>query len=632
MIFTRQSIDHHWINRRELTVARLITVLMTLLFALMISQGRPDRLLTRAGFSSDFYDAQATAFLRGRLDVPAEIAGLEGFVIGGKTYIYFGPFLALMRIPFALFGTIFEGRLTRVSMILAFFLLCVLVIHLSVRVRQILGVKSDSSQCWRIGFLIAVVASSPVLALSGQPNVYNETELWALVLMLTTFNFGLLAFQSPTTKHVLFVSLAASATVLTRASVGFGALVMAVGVGILVWKKTRVLAGALWVSAGLALLIHVGVHRAKFGHWFDLPAEQQVLTLNDPARAAWFAANNNSFFDPSFVPTTLLHYLRPDAIAFERLFPFVRFGSPAMELTGELETYTPSSSLTVAASPLMILALAGLIIMVRNRFLYLLPLVLGGIIAAGPTLSIGFIAHRYLVDLLPIPIVLSIISMSVAWMRWSRLLKVGASVLVGWGLWVNLAFAMWLGSITTLGFTEFRYRLDNALFSSPPPSVVAVDSGVPRDGIVGIDGDCDGLYISVENRWQALELADGSRRMMGVFDPLSGPVVMEADSREHLRVTVVDNERIVVSYGVDNLTLIEGEPIEWSGETVSLDVVSDPVSGWVMRGLRVWVNGTLALTSLEAPDLSNLAPADGFKVSLRENEGTSVCEAISRRR
>ena len=79
-------------------------------------------------------------------------------------------------------------------------------------------------------------------------------------------------------------------------------------------------------AALLPLIAHAAVNFAKFGTLFSVPGGRQLLSLQDPARAAWFAGNNESFFSSRFLSTTVVQYLRPDAIRFERLLPFVRFG------------------------------------------------------------------------------------------------------------------------------------------------------------------------------------------------------------------------------------------------------------------------------------------------------------------
>ncbi len=88
-------------------------MLAVVVFWLVATSWRPWQLFDRAGFSADFYDQQARAFWHGRLAVDPAIPGPEGFVVNGKTYLYYGPFLSLVRMPLMLFGDLFVGRLVR---------------------------------------------------------------------------------------------------------------------------------------------------------------------------------------------------------------------------------------------------------------------------------------------------------------------------------------------------------------------------------------------------------------------------------------------------------------------------------------------------------------------------------------
>ena len=106
------------------TVVWIITVVAVVVFWLVATSWRPWQLFDRAGFSADFYDEQARAFWHGRLAVDPAIPGPEGFVVDGKTYLYYGPFLSLVRMPLMLFGDLFVGRLVRVSMLIAVVVLC----------------------------------------------------------------------------------------------------------------------------------------------------------------------------------------------------------------------------------------------------------------------------------------------------------------------------------------------------------------------------------------------------------------------------------------------------------------------------------------------------------------------------
>src|ERR1700730_15623560 len=67
-----------------------------------------------------FYYLQAHSRLLGHRDVPPSGLGLEAVFNGGKADMYHGPWPALMRLPVALVTHRLDGRLTHISMLLAF--------------------------------------------------------------------------------------------------------------------------------------------------------------------------------------------------------------------------------------------------------------------------------------------------------------------------------------------------------------------------------------------------------------------------------------------------------------------------------------------------------------------------------
>ena len=590
------------------------------------------RFFEYGGFSSNFYDVQASAFLDGQLSVSADVASIEGFVVNGKTYLYYGPLLALARIPIAVFGSWADGRLVRLSMTVGFVAVCFLTFRLYVQLRFMLKTVQVGSTQWRPALAVAAVAVSPVLALGGQTSVYYETELWAFVFMLFTISCALKLVQTPTLTNVVIASFAATLTLHTRASVGFGALALVVLVSAFYWRRERILFVTACATTFFAFISHVALNYAKFGTFLNLPADKQVLTLLDPNRASWFAENNNSFFGLHFVPTTLFHYVRPDAIAFERLVPFIRFGPTAREFSSSLESYTPSSSLTVSAMFLVVLAFVGVVHVVRRRHIFIAPFVLGGLVALFPTLAIGFVANRYLVDLLPTLVVLALIGI-LSWKSQRRLAaRFIAALLILAGGWVNASFAAWLGNIERPGFTAWRYGLDKSLFGGEPPSVVRVGINVPRDGVVGVDGNCDGLYISVQNRWHALELADGVRHIQGTLNVGSGKVVLTGPQGESLYIEKARPNEVVVVYRDSDGREQRGSAVTTTDDVLNIRVTSDPTSGWVVRGLRVNINGINSLTSLDALKLTDFAPGQNFEVNVRAQNGTPVCRDLVAKR
>lgn len=619
-----------WVAHRtpESRWARRITLAATLLFVLVVTRWRPWDLFAQGGFSTNFYDEQAHAFLRGELHVPAEVAGPEGFLIDGKTYLYYGPLLALARLPLVLFGHWADRRISAPSMVLAFFVACTLTWHLAWRVGRLLG----GITARRATVLVAAVAASPALSLAGWNSVYDETEMWAFALFLATAIAALRLWEQPSRRATIVAVGLGTAAILTRSSVGIGALVAVGLVGLLLWRRHRRASVAVAAGAFGGLLLSMAVNLAKFGTLLDLPADRQLLSLQDPTRAAWFAGNGGSFFSPRFLPTTVVQYLRPDTVEFERLVPFVRFGPLATEYGSyPLETNTPSSSLTASATLLFLLAVVGVWVIVRRRSLPMAALFVGAVVAAVPSFLIGFVANRYLTDMLPALVVPAAAALAVI-ARPPRLslraAQVTAVVLVGWGVWVNVALATWTQNLKEPGFTELRYDLDDAIFGGTPPSVITLVPGelAPRDGVVAIDGECEGLYIAEQRGWVALELADGNRRLAGEAATDRALVTIQTAAGD-ITIELIDGTASA-SYLPDGGDPVRGTPVRADGERAQIVVQSDPVAG----RLLVTVDGSEALFAFAAPPLQDAAVSDSLTVLTGPSNSTPICHDLAARR
>ncbi len=326
----------------------------------------------------------------------------EGFLIDGRTYLYYGPLLAVVRVPVALFGDLMFGRLTRLSMLAGYVVWCTAAFRLLQAAHPQRWEGSRASARWRTGIFMAAVAASPMLFLASWVSVYHETEMWAAAFVLATVVAAIVWTRQPTPRRGVIAAAWAAAALLTRFPVGVGAAAaVAVAAVVVARRRPRAVVPAAGIVVA-AVATHMTLNVARFGSLLHLPADRQVLTLDDPERAAWFAGNGNSFFGLRFLPTTLAHYVRPDTVAFERLVPFIRFGRPAVDYADyPLETTQPAASLTATATALVVLAVIGLVFIIRRRQWLWLALTGAAAVGAVPTLMIGFIANRYLADLLP---------------------------------------------------------------------------------------------------------------------------------------------------------------------------------------------------------------------------------------
>jgi hypothetical protein len=160
-------------------------------FVALLSRGFKS--LTAPVFSTNFYDLQARAFLDGRMWIPNGSASLEGIVFRGHTYIYFGPFLALIRLPVAALAPGTAGHLAQASMVVAAVVLISGSTWLGWNIRHVLRGSAPLTRFDLVAqsaFSASLAGGSVVLYLAGSPSIYYETALWGAVLHPAYSRFG----------------------------------------------------------------------------------------------------------------------------------------------------------------------------------------------------------------------------------------------------------------------------------------------------------------------------------------------------------------------------------------------------------------------------------------------------------
>ena len=144
--------------------------------------GEQRRLLRRAG---------AGAVPRPPRRATGSSLGIEAFVVGGRHYLYFPPFPALLRMPLLALTDRLDGRLTAPSMLLA--ALGARLRPRPPRGRSCAGVVRGGApvgrgEAFAVGAVIvaSVLGGSTLVYLASEPWVYHEVYVWSAAWSVAT--------------------------------------------------------------------------------------------------------------------------------------------------------------------------------------------------------------------------------------------------------------------------------------------------------------------------------------------------------------------------------------------------------------------------------------------------------------
>ena len=194
----------------------------------------PLRRASAHGFASNFYDLQARALLDGHLWVPDQSLGIEGFVVDGRTFMYFPPLPALLRVPVLTLTDRFDGRLSAPMMLLAWSVLAVATATLLWNARLVIRGSTPVSraEAWIAAtFLAAITGGSVIVFLAALPWVYHEAYLWARAWAVAALAGMIVYVRRPTMKVAIATGAFAVATIMTRTTTGWAIAVAVISVG-----------------------------------------------------------------------------------------------------------------------------------------------------------------------------------------------------------------------------------------------------------------------------------------------------------------------------------------------------------------------------------------------------------------
>jgi hypothetical protein len=529
---------------------------------LMLSAGHAG-LTRQAGSLGTFYDVQGHAFLHGRLDVDPSVVSIEGFLIGGKTYIYFGPVPALVRLPVLLFTHHLDGRLTQLSMLLGIAVMLAAAGQLHWRIRELVRPGAPVTRTELVAAALmqfALGAGSVVLFLTSWLSVYNETELWGAVFTVAAVSAVVGVIAEPSARRIAWAGLLTVLAVHSRVSVGLGPVVAllilasavavprlaALGPARLVAPRGRTV--ALLVAAALVPVASYAVlNEAKFGQAFGIPFDRQLNTKLSPIQQETLARNGGGLFGAKFVPTTVLQAARPDAIGVARGFPFLSLPSWHPHVVGNVMFDKLQRSLSAPTSMVLfcVLTLIGLAAVVRRRLLSLVGVLAGTAFGFAPALAIAFVTTRYLADLLPFLVVGALVGLQALLASPARRVQRALVPLVALGALAGLAVngsvgllvQRLIGSASDTQRASFvRAQDDVDRFLGRSPTGIAAGATLPPPGNAGRPGDlfvvdrCAALYVrDQDDDWAPVERTErGGLHRLSVRFPASTGGASEA--------------------------------------------------------------------------------------------------------
>jgi hypothetical protein len=577
------------LRRQYLSTASGLLVGGTAYFVTLLNYGTDiSRTALAGGIFSGFFDAQARALLDGHLDVPSGALGIEGFVHDGKTYTYFPPWPAVLRLPVLMTTHEFDYQLTLLSMALAWVVLAVMVVKLVwFLVPRITGTDEISATTAVLaGLFIAGATGGTFLTYDASlPWVYHEVYTWAVAAAVGGLYWMTRTLVEPSTHAIWWLLVLNLVAVGSRATEGWALCLGTVGVAVYFLVRRRGPERRLWwriLLAGLVpLAVSITVNMLKFDAIYMFPLQDQVWTQVNEQRRIALEKNDGSLTGLQFFTTSFMAYLRFDGIRFVDYFPWVTL--PAHAAPSYHGAYPDQSYRTGSVTAFMPLFLALTVVSVvasfrphASRVLALLriPLV-SAVLITGAVMTYGYYSTRYASDFVPALVLGGAVGTALL----CRLLAqrprvrlpamVAVATLTMFSVVAQLAIAIPSAAYLHRGeplarYVEWQHRWSGDAQVRLIGTVDGLPTGGDTDDLV-IRGDCDSLYIHTGDTYEpwlpVIErdkvlvltptgpLRPGTARLLTVDGLRTGYVDLQVDSRQRVRLTVSNGEdRVVGQY------------------------------------------------------------------------------------
>ena len=495
------------------SVAGAGVVLIPYLWVLFSLWEPPSLFRTVNGGPDNFYELQARAIFQGHLHVPNGSLGGEAFVHNGHQYMYFGLFPALLRMPVLLATHSLDGRLTAISIFMAWLCTGVFTVLLIWRVRIL--IRGPAFVSWAeavsLGVLVATVLGGSVLVvLAANPYVYSEDLAWSVALTVGSF-FALLGVaERPSTGRVVASGALVIAAYNTRATTGLACAVGALLISVWFALGREGTQNRRWwlsmLGVGLVpIVIGCAINWAKFGQLFG-------FKLSDQISAFIYDRGNVKDFSLSYLPTTIQAYFQPRGLQLSAVFPYITM-PPEVHANSGIVT-DPTASLPASMPLLFLLGAWGTVCALRpgspGKMSAVRILLVAAAVGGSVVMVFAWILERYLADFLPLLIIAAAVGFVDVWRRleWrprrARVLVLALlSVLGLFSIAANFGIALSPTETWSTGQARNFVATEKSISDvTGHPLAAQVARGEKRPfswaprGQLFVLGDCSALYIS----------------------------------------------------------------------------------------------------------------------------------------